>query len=114
MSYWYLKCGEDVDVTYSVTLENNTYDLRIRWNDRDQSWKAFIGLTGQEPSAGFKITNGFNLLRPYYYLEGIPPGSLYLIDSVSLWGRPSFDNLGLDERFKLLYIDSDTEDFLEE
>lgn len=114
MAYWFLKCGEDVDVTYSVTLEDDTYDLRLKWNDRDESWRAFIGLTGEVFSASFKLTNGFNLLRPYYYLEGIPKGSLYVVDMVSIWGRPGFDDFGVDKRFRLLYIDSDSTDFLQE
>lgn len=112
MSYWYLKSGEDVDVTYSVTLEDETYDLRLRWNDRDEAWRANIGLTGEIPSASFKLTNGFNLLKPYYHLEGIPPGSLYVIDIISIWGRPGFDDFGVDERFRLFYIDSTSEDFI--
>jgi hypothetical protein len=112
MSYWYLKCGEDVDVTYRITLEDESYDLRLKWINRDESWQAYLGATGQDPSVSFKVTNGFNLLKPYYHLEGVPPGELYAIDVVNLWGRPDFDHMGIDKRFRLLYIDSTTEDYI--
>lgn len=112
MAYWFLKSGEDVDVTYTVTLDDVTYDLRLKWNDRDQAWRAAIGLTGEDPSASFKLTNGFNLLKPYQYKETIPPGKLYLVDMISIWGRVGFDDFGIDQRFRLMYIDKGTEDFI--
>lgn len=106
MSVWYLKSGEDVDVTYTVVLEGNTYDLRLKWIDRDESWQAYIGTTGEDPSASFKITNGFDLLRPYKYMDGVPDGSLYAIDLVAIWGRIDYDNFGIDKRYRLVYFDS--------
>lgn len=106
MSVWTLKCGEDVDVTYTIVLEGLTYDFRIKWIDRDESWECYVGLTGQDPSASFKITNGFNLLKPYHYKTGVPPGSLFATDLVSIFGRVDFDNFGIDKRFRLVYFDS--------
>lgn len=112
MAIWFLKCGEDVDVTYSVVLEGDTYDLRLKWIDRDQSWQCYIGLTGQDPAASFKITNGFDLLTPYKYRPGVPKGFLYAIDTVSVFGRIDFDNFGIDKRYRLVYYDSTETDLL--
>lgn len=106
MSVWELKCGEDVDVTYTLVLEGETYDFRLKWIERDEAWQCYIGLTGQDPSSTFKITNGFDLLKPYKYMTGIPPGSLYAIDIVSIYGRVDYDNFGISKRFRLVYFDS--------
>lgn len=105
MSVWFLKT-EGPDTTYTVTLDDQVYDIRFRWNERDQSWKCFIGITGEEFSASFKMTNGFDLLRPYKYMSGVPKGNLYIVDTVNLWGRPDYDRTGQDNDFRVTYVDA--------
>ena len=103
---WYLKTEEYPDQTYTVTLDGVDYDIRLRWNTRDESWQMQLGLSGDEPSVTFKVTNGLDLLLPYKYMEAVPDGQLYLVDTVKINGRPGYYDTGLEKRFALVYIDS--------
>lgn len=103
---WLLKTDEYPDQTYTVTLDGVDYDIRLRWNTRDESWQMLLGLSGDEPSVTFKVTNGLDLLLPYKYMEVVPDGELYLVDTVKINGRPNYDDTGIDKRFVLVYIDS--------
>lgn len=103
---WFLKTEQYPDQTYTATLDGVDYDIRLRWNTRDSSWQMFIGISGSEPSATFKVVNGLDLLLPYKYLEGVPDGQLYLVDTVKMNGRPGYTDTGLDKRFALVYIDA--------
>lgn len=103
---WLLKTEEYPDQTYTVTLDGVDYDIRLRWNTRDESWQMLLGLSGDEPSITFKVTNGLDLLLPYKYMEAVPDGELYLVDTVKINGRPNYDDTGIDKRFVLVYIDS--------
>lgn len=103
---WLLKTDEYPDQTYTVTLDGVDYDIRLRWNTRDESWQMLLGLSGDEPSVTFKVTNGLDLLLPYKYMEAVPDGELYLVDTVKINGRPNYDDTGIDKRFVLVYIDS--------
>lgn len=103
---WLLKTDEYPDQTYTVTLDGVDYDIRLRWNSRDESWQMLLGLSGDEPSITFKVTNGLDLLLPYKYMEAVPDGELYLVDTVKINGRPNYDDTGIDKRFVLVYIDS--------
>lgn len=103
---WLLKTDEYPDQTYTVTLDGVDYDIRLRWNTRDESWQMLLGLSGDEPSITFKVTNGLDLLLPYKYMEAVPNGELYLVDTVKINGRPNYDDTGIDKRFVLVYIDS--------
>lgn len=105
MATWELKCGDIPDQTYSVIMDNQTYDLRIKWIQRDQAWQAYLGRTGVAPSVSFKLTNGFNLLSIFYHKDAVPKGQLYMIDRVNFFGRPDFDQTGIDRRFTLVYFD---------
>lgn len=103
---WYLKTEEDTDQIYTVTLDSVDYDIRLRWNTRDESWQMLLGLSGDDPSVTFKVTNGLDLLTPYKYLDSVPDGQLYLIDTVKINGRPGYDDTGVEKRFVLVYIDA--------
>ena len=103
---WLLKTDEYPDQTYTVTLDGVDYDIRLRWNTRDESWQMLLGVSGDEPSITFKVTNGLDLLLPYKYMEAVPDGELYLVDTVKINGRPNYDDTGIDKRFVLVYIDS--------
>lgn len=103
---WFLKTEEYPDQTYTVTLDGVDYDIRLRWNTRDESWQMFIGLSGDPATVTFKVVNGLDLLAPYRHLEAIPDGQLYLVDNVKVNGRPGFSDTGIDKRFSLVYIDA--------
>ncbi|WNL63486.1 hypothetical protein [Citrobacter phage Tr1] len=103
---WYLKTEEYPDQTYTVTLDGVDYDIRLRWNTRDVAWQMFVGLSGDAPSVTFKVTNGLDLLLPYKYLDSVPDGQLFLVDTVKMNGRPGYYDTGLEKRFALVYIDA--------
>lgn len=103
---WWLTTDTDTDQEFTATLDGVDYDLRLRWNTRDESWQVIIGLSGEDPSVTFKATNGLDLLKPYKYLEGVPDGALYIIDTVAINGRPSFGDTGISQRFRLAYKDA--------
>ena len=103
---WYLKVDLYTDQVGTVTLDGVDYDIRFRWNTRDQSWQVIFSPSGGDPVATFKATNGIDLLRPYKYKEDIPDGELYIIDTVKINGRPSFGSTGVTERFTFAYVDS--------
>lgn len=105
-SAWYLKTEEYPDQTYTVTLDGVDYDIRLRWNTRDESWQVQLGVSGEDPIITFKATNGLDLLKPYKHLEEVPDGQLYMIDTVKINGRPGYYDTGLDKRFALVYIDA--------
>jgi len=107
MAIWSLKCGGEPDQTYSVVLDYVSYDIRLRWNNRDESWQLTIGNSGLPPSIKFKVTNGINLLKGYYHLTGVPEGSLFAVDMVTGFGRVDYDEFGIDKRFNLVYISNE-------
>lgn len=106
---WTLQMMQNTDYTYSITLDSVDYDIRLRWNTRDESWQVFIGPSGEDAVITFKATNGLDLLKPYKYLEGVPNGNLYFVDTVKINGRPDFYNSGTYARFQLIYIDAETD-----
>jgi hypothetical protein len=106
MALWSLNCGGDVDISYIETLEGEVYSFRFRWNETDESWSCYVGLQGEDPAIRFKMTNGFDLLKPYKYLDGVPKGFLLFFDTVKVNGRPDFENTGNDKRYQVYYVDS--------
>ena len=106
---WFLKTEQYTDQIYTVTLDSVDYDIRLRWNTRDESWQIFFGLSGEDPVVTFKATNGLDLLAPYKYLEEVPDGSLYMVDTVKINGRPGYYDTGIDNRFCLVYVDALTD-----
>lgn len=112
MSFYYLPCPTDYWQTIQVTLESEVYDFTYKYNSFDESWKLFIGLTGEDPACSFKLRCGVDLLKPFKYLDGVPDGWLYLIDTLNNTGRIGADPLnefGIDKRFRMWYINSDTD-----
>lgn len=106
----FLPIGDTPDFRYRVDLEGQGYDIRLRWNSRSQSWYIYIGFTGEEPAVKTRLVNGYNLLEPYRGVEGAPPGNLYVVDIEKAYGRPSLDDVGLEQRFRLLYVRSTEDD----
>lgn len=98
------------DSVYTTTLEGQGYDIRLRWNSRSESWYLYIGLVGAQPALKTRVVTNKNLLENYSGREGLPPGKLYLFDTEKTYGRVSYDNLGSNQRFKLVYVRSTEED----
>ena len=110
----FLDGSDSADSFYTTNLEGQAYELRFRWNSRSETWFMYIGVSGQEYSLKTRMVNGRNLLKPYQSVEGVPPGSLYLVDIEKVYGRPSRDDFGVNKRFRLVYYRSTEADPFEE
>ena len=98
------------DTKYTINLEGQGYDIRLRWNNRSQSWFIYLGLTGANPVIKARLTTISDLLKPYRGISGLPQGSLYLLDREKGYGRPTRYDFGIEKRFQLIYIKSWEED----
>ncbi len=108
MSIFSLPISDTADNTQTIVLEGIAYDVRIQWNTRDQAWNAFWGISGEGWKFKFKMVNGLDLFLPYKAYDECPKGFLTILDNERTYGRVGRDNFGIDKRFELLYITSDT------
>ena len=96
MSLYTLPIGDTTDSSYRIELDNITYTFRFRWNTYDESWQCYLGLAGQDPSIKLKVTNGFDLLEQFRYLDGVPNVLMYCSDWITTSARPTKDEIGTD------------------
>lgn len=110
MSIYQIPFGSVPDLRTTQTFENQTsYDIRVRWNTREEAWYCYIGYAGKDPVCKFKLTTGTNnLIKQYKHLDGCPKGKLVIWDAIKTYGRPDYDSVGVDQRFQLIYIETDT------
>jgi hypothetical protein len=92
------------DYTQTIVVETESYDLRIQYNPRETAWYLELGFSGLDPALRFKAVNGQDLLLPYTSVIGIPPGSIYLVDTVAFFGRVGRDDFDQEGRFNLVYL----------
>lgn len=105
----FLPCGGSYDVRYRVNLDGVAYDIRTRWNNRSESWFMYFGLADQIPLFKTRIVGGRDLLKSYHGVDGVPSGVLYMVDTQKGTGRPTFDEFGIDTRFRVMYSTSEEE-----
>lgn len=99
------------DFSFSVLLDNNSYDIRFQWNGRDKAWYTFIGQTNLPPTFKTKVTNGSDILGNYRAYDSTPRGYLAVIDKEKVYGRLQRDSFSKG-RFSLIYYTEDEIDFL--
>lgn len=109
MAVVYIPCGGSYDTRRRVNIDGVAYDVRTRWNNRSESWFLYLGLADQDPLFKTRVTNGSDLLNPYSGIEGCPQGLLYVLDIEKDFGRVTFDEFGVDTRFRLLYASTQEE-----
>lgn len=97
------------DQTFRIVLDSNTYEVRFRWNARDESWLFDLGDVGAPPTISMKLTALNDLLEPYRYLENVPTGNLYLIPTRDVETRPGRYNIGVLTDIQMLYASLDEE-----
>lgn len=102
----FIPCGGTNDIRYRVNLDGVAYDIRTRWNNRSESWFMYFGLADQVPLFKTRVVGGRNLLASYSGIEGVPSGLLYMIDTQKGTGRPTFEEFGIDTRFRIMYASS--------
>jgi len=104
MAYFLPHVGTTADEIFTTALDGTKYQLRLRWNSRDEAWYISIGYEGIDPKFYSKFNAGMNILRGHQATEGVPEGAIFLTDSEEIYGRPSRDDTGVDKRFKILYL----------
>lgn len=93
---------DNPDYTYTVVLDSVSYDMRLFWNGRDESWYIFMGLSNQPYVFKTKITNGSDILSKYRAYNDVPKGVLIVLDKEKIYGRLQRDSFA-SKRFSLLY-----------
>jgi hypothetical protein len=93
----------DTDLIRTLELDGVAYDLRFRWNTRDESWTLICNLSGAEQIFSTKACAGRVLNAPYKYRENCPQGELIIVDLSESSGRVDFNDFTIDGRFRLLY-----------
>lgn len=96
----------EADTVQTVTIGEESYNFRMRWNTKEEAWYCYFGEVGSEYTVKFKVVIGFDLLKPYSGLNGVPPGVLYCYDYDDGDGRVNRGDLaGTSSRFRLIYMD---------
>ncbi len=113
----------DPDMVYKAVLDGQSYDIRIRYNQRltnvssgnpisADAFEIWIGLSGKAPILQTPLKTNRNLLLPYKYRPDCPQGILVLRDFTADSSRAdgeyydpervSYTTLG--DRFQIMYI----------
>ena len=64
------------DQTMRVVLDNETYEMRMQWNERDESWWLSLGPVGDSPLVTRKVTACQDILDGLHYRDDLPKGRL--------------------------------------
>lgn len=99
----FIPCGGSYDIRYRVNIDGVAYDIRTRWNNRSESWFMYFGLSDQTPLFKTRVVGGRNLLQSYQGIEGVPSGFLFMVDVQKETGRATFEEFGINTRFRILY-----------
>lgn len=96
--------------TFLSSIENVTYSFKVRFNDREQSWRLDIRESNGTPIVqGLKLLPNQNLTRGYKDSR-LPSGNFYIIDSFGKVTKPTFESLG--DRHRLIYFSEEEENEL--
>jgi hypothetical protein len=99
---------------FTIALENDgVFTLSFFFNTRDNAW--FMDILNSVGDtvllAGVRLSVGYFLLQQYHGTEGLPKGDFIVYDELAanLTNTEtsedlSFDNIGIDQRFTLLYV----------
>lgn len=96
--------GSEYDYTQTVQLEGLSYRLRMLYNERREVWTLYLTLED-----GTSLVNGqtcvvnSDLLR-YCFVEGRPPGNLFVGTYGAYNETPDLTALGDGARTRMFYI----------
>jgi hypothetical protein len=93
------------DQTMRVVLDNETYEMRLQWNERDESWWLSLGALGDDPLVCRKVCNCQDILDGLHYRDDLPKGRLMVLSfkDEQYWGRVGRYNLGARSELQLVY-----------
>lgn len=89
--------------SFETILDGITFELTVRWNDRDGAWYLhLLDVTGAPVAMGLKLVANWPLLRLVPQDGRRPPGELYLFDTQGTGPAPTRTELG--DRYRLNYL----------
>lgn len=91
------------DSVMNIVLDGQSYNLRMQWNGRDESWMLYLGIAGQDFKFKSKMRVGVDLLKQYSGYDDVPQGMLYVLDLNKGSGRLQRDSFS-SGRMVLVYI----------
>jgi len=92
------------DTTQRTQLGSSTYSMRLRWNERGESWQLDLADGAGNPLLdGLRLVTLYPLLSRFRYNPSLPPGELWFMDTRDLEGKPTLEGMG--DRFRLYYVD---------
>lgn len=93
------------DQTMRVVLDNETYEMRLQWNERDESWWLSLGALGDDPLVCRKVCNCQDILDGLHYRDDLPKGKLIVLcfKDQLYWGRCGRYNMGARSELQLVY-----------
>jgi hypothetical protein len=102
---------QQVSSKYTIDIELNgvLFTLLFYWNSRDTAWYMSI-YSGEVPIlTGIKLVPQYLLLNQYRSLPNLPNGDFFIVDNDKSGGQGSitYDNIGLDSRFSLVFLTSE-------
>lgn len=89
--------------TSRVVLDSNTYEMTLKWNERDEAWWYYIGDVGADPTVGFKLSTMTDILAPYRYMDNIPQGYITLLGLRDPRTRAGRYNIGYKKDVFMIY-----------
>lgn len=97
------------DQIFKVVLDNVTYQIRMVWIERDESWLMYIGEVGSDPTISFKVVSCVDLLANYKQLDGVPSGELWLFSFRNFDARVGRYTIGPVGEMYMAYYTNDEE-----
>lgn len=95
------------DITRVVELEDITYDLRFRWNTRDESWTVSCAKSGGDMIFRTKVRTNIIFNAMYKHRTDAPQGDFVIVDMSEADGRVGFESFNISGRFRLFYNTSE-------
>lgn len=93
----------ETDIIRTVVLDEISYDLRFRWNTRDESWTMYCSKSGGDNIFTTKVTCQRVLNELYKYKQDCPQGNFVVLDMSFDTGRVDFEGFTNEGRFRLFY-----------
>ena len=85
---------------------DGVFTLHIAWNSRALCW--YLDIFDEENTnciqAGIRLSPNYGLLISYKNNTKLPSGELFVFDNLGLGYGLDYDNIGIDNRFELIYI----------
>lgn len=91
------------DQTQRIVIDNKTYEVSFKYNERGESWTMYIGDVGADPTVGFKLTSFTKHLEAYNYSTALPSGEILAAALVDFAARITQNNVGPSKQIELWY-----------